>query len=115
MPDEASHLVSRALNALRGVGAPSFLTVLKRFGPRNQAPLSFPVPGWTLAADVPASVPGLLEELDKLDQDVAEAGGRIYLAKDSRQSSSMFLRTYRNCAMTSPSNTFSSDLAERLA
>ena len=115
VPDEASHLVSSALDALRQVGAPSFLTVLKRFGPSNRAPLSFPIPGWTLAADVPASVPGLLEELDKLDHDVARAGGRIYLAKDSRQSSSMFLRTYRNCSMTSPSNLFTSDLAERLA
>lgn len=76
----------RALEVLREVGAPSFLTVLKRFGPSNPAPLSFPIPGWTLAADVPAAVPGLPEVLDQLDAEVAEAGGRLYLAKDSRQS-----------------------------
>ncbi|MBM5799208.1 MAG: FAD-binding oxidoreductase, partial [Cyanobacteria bacterium K_Offshore_0m_m2_072] len=60
VPNEAAHLVPRTLEALRQVGAPSFLTVLKRFGHSNPAPLSFPIPGWTLAADVPAAVPGLL-------------------------------------------------------
>jgi len=94
VPDEAAHLVSRTLEALRKVGAPSFLTVLKRFGPSNPAPLSFPIPGWTLAADVPVAVPGLLEVLDQLDEEVAAASGRLYLAKDSRQSSCMFSRTY---------------------
>lgn len=94
VPDEAAHLVPRTLEALRQVGAPSFLTVLKRFGPSNPAPLSFPIPGWTLAADVSAAIPGLLEVLDQLDEEVAAAGGRLYLAKDSRQSSKTFLRCY---------------------
>ena len=61
VPNEAAHLVPRALEVLRQVGAPSFLTVLKRFGHSNPAPLSFPIPGWTLAADLPAAVPGLLD------------------------------------------------------
>ena len=94
VPNEAAHLVPRALEALRKVGAPSFLTVLKRFGQSNPAPLSFPMPGWTLAADMPAAVPGLLEALDQLDQEVAEVGGRLYLAKDSRQSKHMFEQSY---------------------
>ena len=94
VPNEAAHLVPRTLEALRQVGAPSFLTVLKRFGPSNPAPLSFPIPGWTLAADVPAAVPGLLEVLDQLDEEVAAAGGRLYLAKDSRQSHQVFQRSY---------------------
>jgi len=94
VPNEAAHLVPRTLEALRQVGAPSFLTVLKRFGPSNPAPLSFPIPGWTLAADVPAAVPGLLEILDQLDEEVAAAGGRLYLAKDSRQSRFIFSRGY---------------------
>ena len=94
VPNEAAHLVPRTLEALRKVGAPSFLTVLKRFGHSNPAPLSFPMPGWTLAADVPAAVPGLLEVLDELDEEVAAAGGRLYLAKDSRQSPEMFQRSY---------------------
>ncbi len=94
VPNEAAHLVPRVLEALRQVRAPSFLTVLKRFGSSNPAPLSFPIPGWTLAADVPAAVPGLLEVLDLLDNEVAEAGGRLYLAKDSRQSPQSFSKTY---------------------
>lgn len=94
VPNEAAHLVPRTLEALRKVGAPSFLTVLKRFGPSNTAPLSFPMPGWTLAADVPAAVPGLLEVLDELDEEVAAAGGKLYLAKDSRQSAGMFKNSY---------------------
>jgi decaprenylphospho-beta-D-ribofuranose 2-oxidase len=73
------------------------LTVLKRFGPSNPAPLSFPIPGWTLAADVPAAVPGLLEVLDQLDEEVAAAGGRLYLAKDSRQSGQLFRKSYSKC------------------
>ena len=94
VPDAAARLVPRTLEVLRQVGAPSFLTVLKRFGPGNPAPLSFPIPGWTLAADVPAAVPGLFEALDRLDQEVATAGGRLYLAKDSRQAPAMVQRGY---------------------
>lgn len=96
VPNEAAHLVPRTLEALRQVGAPSFLTVLKRFGPSNPAPLSFPIPGWTLAADVPAAVPGVLEVLDQLDEEVAAVGGRLYLAKDSRQSEKIFRRSYKD-------------------
>ncbi|MFO0015792.1 MAG: FAD-dependent oxidoreductase [Synechococcaceae cyanobacterium] len=98
VPNEAAHLVPRTLEALRQVGAPSFLTVLKRFGPSNPAPLSFPIPGWTLAADVPAAVPGLFDTLNQLDQEVAAAGGRLYLAKDSRQSAEMFHKSYARIA-----------------
>jgi len=121
IPDAASELVPETLAALRKIGAPSFLTVLKRFGPGNPGPLSFPIAGWTLAADVSAAVSGLFEMLDRLDLAVAAAGGRLYLAKDSRQSASMLQRSYPHLAewrdqraLLDPLGVFSSDLARRV-
>jgi decaprenylphospho-beta-D-ribofuranose 2-oxidase len=122
VPDSAGHLIRSALDRLREVGAPSFLTVLKRFGPANPAPLSFPQAGWTLAADVPAGIDGLGAALDELDELVEAAGGRLYLAKDSRQSPQMFAQTYPRLsewqkvrAELDPQGTFTSDLARRLS
>jgi decaprenylphospho-beta-D-ribofuranose 2-oxidase len=121
VPDAAAELVPITLAALRRVGAPSFLTVLKRFGPSNPAPLSFPSPGWTLAADVPAAIDGLEATLAELDEQVASVGGRLYLAKDSRQSAAMFQRTYPRLQewqqarrQLDPRGVFSSDLARRV-
>ena len=122
VPDSAGHLVGRALAALRGVGALSALTVLKRFGASNPAPLSFPQPGWTLAVDVPAGVDGLAAVLDSLDEEVLAAGGRLYLAKDSRMSPAMMAASYPRLAewqrhrdAMDPNGVFTSDLARRLS
>ena len=62
----------------------SGLNVLKRFGEGNAAPLSFPQPGWTITVDFPIAprpAPASATELDEL---VLDAGGRLYLAKESR-------------------------------
>ncbi|MGV1037896.1 MAG: FAD-binding oxidoreductase, partial [Candidatus Nanopelagicales bacterium] len=64
VPDAGSELIGRALRTIAATGGVSFLTVLKRFGPGNQAPMSFPMAGWTLALDIPARVPGLGPVLD---------------------------------------------------
>ena len=121
VPDKSSFLISKILDSLKKIGAPSFLTVLKRFGKANEGLLSFPIEGWTLAVDVPAKLPGLLDTLNSLDELVVNAGGRIYLAKDSMQSSKTFKKSYMRFEewksqknILDPSNIFVSDLSRRL-
>ena len=121
VPDTSAAVIRIALDRLRSAGAPSFLTVLKRFGPANRGPLSFPMPGWTLALDIPASVPGLARTLDDLDDVVLSAGGRHYLAKDARMSPATFaagyprLREWRQRVSAAESGIpFTSDLFRRL-
>ncbi len=71
---------------------PSFLGVLKQLGPGSGL-LSFPLRGYTLAMDFPLT-DTLFDLLDEIDNLVVNAGGRLYLAKDARQSSSTFEAGY---------------------
>ena len=76
-------------------GQGSFLAVLKQFGPANQNLLSFPMDGYTLALDFKMSTM-TVPLLYKLDDMVAEMGGRIYLTKDAVMQEMLFKTTYSN-------------------
>jgi decaprenylphospho-beta-D-ribofuranose 2-oxidase len=113
--------VREALGRFSAANTPSFLAVLKRFETANPGPMSFPMPGWTLALDIPAATPGIAELLDDLDRRVVETGGRVYLAKDSRVDGSLLPAMYPRLgewraaqARLDPAGTMQSDLDRRL-
>jgi decaprenylphospho-beta-D-ribofuranose 2-oxidase len=97
------------------------LAVLKRLGPAGEGMLSFPIEGWTLAVDLPAADPAVYRLLDEVDSLVAEASGRVYLAKDARMRAEHMEAMYPRLgewravkALVDPAHRFRSDLAERL-
>jgi decaprenylphospho-beta-D-ribofuranose 2-oxidase len=99
----------------------SFLAVLKTFGPANAGLLSFPIPGATLALDLPNIGQPLLTLLNELDEIVLRHGGRVYLAKDARLSRAAFEAMYPRAEefrqikqRLDPNGLFSSSLARRL-
>ncbi len=122
VPFEAGDVVRRSLERISALRAPSFVTVLKRFGAGDPGLLSFPMPGWTLALDFPARTPWLSQLLGELDELVLGAGGRLYLAKDSRIPAGLMGQMYpgladfrRLRAQFDPDGVFGSDLSRHLA
>lgn len=121
VPTAAAHLVADVLHALQRADSAPFMATLKRFGPGNGHPLSFPLPGWSLAVDLPANRPHVARALDDLDRRVAHAGGRLYLAKDARLGRSCFEDMYGPLeqwhaarADLDPDGVLRSDLGRRL-
>ena len=81
------------LTAILSSGELPFLNVLKRFGKESGGLLSFPREGYTLAIDFPirANTVALLRRLDAM---VLDAGGRVYLGKDSYLEAATFRAMY---------------------
>ena len=88
----AISVLPEILGRVAASGNASLLAVLKRLG-NSFGTLSFPMPGYTLAMDFPAR-PDIFPLLDELDSLVVKAGGRLYLAKDARQSRHTFEAGY---------------------
>jgi decaprenylphospho-beta-D-ribofuranose 2-oxidase len=122
VPDGREDVVRQALEGLHAASTPAFLAVLKRFGAAGCAPLSFPRPGWTLAMDIPAGGGDRLADmLDDLDERVVEAGGSVYLVKDSRCRAEMVQAMYPRLPQwretrhrLDPDRRFASDLSRRV-
>ena len=121
MPFGAEAAVRRSFEMVSAHRAPSFVTVLKRFGKADPGLLSFPAEGWTLALDFPARTRGLGPLLDELDKLVVAHGGRVYLAKDSRVSAATLEEMYPGLpefrklrADLDPAGILTSDLSRRL-
>jgi FAD/FMN-containing dehydrogenase len=108
------------LGAILSSGELPFLNVLKRLGKESGGVLSFPREGYTFAIDFPVrqNTVALVRRLDAM---VLEAGGRVYLGKDSYLERAMFRAMYPAVdrflaikAKYDPNGVFTSDLARRL-
>jgi decaprenylphospho-beta-D-ribofuranose 2-oxidase len=82
LPPGAEAALRAVLETVAASGLASPLAVLKRMGLGRAGHLSFPMEGWTLAVDFPAR-PAAMPLLRRLTAMAADAGGRIYFAKDS--------------------------------
>ena len=121
VPLDRTDVMRHVIETFSAAGVASFLAVLKRMGPHNPAPLSFPTEGWTLTLDMAAGTKGLAELLARVDAEVLDAGGRHYLAKDSHVSPSAVRRGYPRLGewlatqeQMDPAGVWRSDLARRL-
>ena len=91
--DGGPELLREMVDLIASVGLASPLAVLKTMGEANDGLLSFPTPGFTLAVDLQVSDEAFAL-CDRLDRLVVQAGGRLYLTKDSRMSPEMFRAGY---------------------
>lgn len=111
----------KIIRHIKEAQAGSFLTVLKLFGnPGVTGPLSFPMEGYTLAIDFKMDKQ-VHDLIAKLNDTVADYGGRIYLAKDAVMDQALFEKTYPRkdeflqiCREYDPDNLFVSRLSQRL-
>jgi decaprenylphospho-beta-D-ribofuranose 2-oxidase len=121
VPFESSGFLRIVLDELKRVRLLSSMAVLKSLGEESESLIGFPAKGWTLAIDFPVGNPNLNKTLNLLDEWLIEAGGRVYLTKDSRMNSSCVERMYPRLAEWraikfehDSSNTWQSDQGRRL-
>ncbi len=120
VPVGSERVLEVVIESLRRSRVPCYLAVLKDFGPANDAPLSFPLNGWTLALDLPRAAAGIERLLEEFDEHVAGSGGRVYLSKDSRLRPEMLRAMYPRLEewrtardRSDPERVWCSDLARR--
>jgi decaprenylphospho-beta-D-ribofuranose 2-oxidase len=94
VPFGEENVIRKVIEGLHRAAIPCYLAVLKDFGAGSESPLSFPMPGWTLAMDIPCAAPGLDQTLERFDELVAAGGGRVYLSKDVRMRAAALAAMY---------------------
>ena len=104
--------------AISGLASP--LAVLKRLGPGRAGYMSFPMEGYTLAVDF-ANTKGVEKVVSRLEDKTAQAGGRIYLAKDALSGPETVRAMYpehaewqQAVAKADPDQAYLTDLVRRL-
>jgi decaprenylphospho-beta-D-ribofuranose 2-oxidase len=118
--DDGPRRLQAILTTIFSSGKLPFLNVLKRFGRESEGHLSFPREGYTLAIDFPIRR-DTVTLLRRLDAMVIEAGGRVYLGKDSYLDAASFRTMYARLdewlavkAKYDPRTVFTSDLGRRV-
>ena len=98
----------------------SFLAVIKYMGRPGNGPLSFPLPGFSLALDFPRR-PDTFALMQRLHKIVLRHQGRVYLAKDACISAQDFAHMYprheefqRVLRRIDPQSMMQSDMSRRL-
>ena len=120
VPTDAVEPFKDIIYQIQSSGHYTALNVFKLFGEGNRAPLSYPMKGWNVCVDFPIR-DGLNSFLDRLDDQVMEFGGRLYLAKESRTSAENFHKMYpelpgwlKTRNEIDPTGVFASDMSRRL-
>lgn len=120
LPEGEEQALAPMLERIAESGLASPLAVLKRLGPGRAGMMSFPMAGMTLAVDFPnrPEAEALAMELEWM---AVEAGGRIYLAKDTLSDPDLMARMYpeagefaRIVTEADPKGHFQTDLVRRL-
>ena len=108
------------LERIANSGLASPLAVLKRMGAGRAGHMSFPMEGYTLAVDFPNRGP-VAELYGELEDMTADAGGRLYFAKDALARGGRLAEMYpeldtwrKAVAKIDPDGVYQTDLVRRL-
>lgn len=118
--DEARATLALMMEAVVSSGLASPLSVLKRLGHGRGGMMSFPMEGFTLAVDI-VNKPSAKALLARLNELARNAGGRVYLAKDSSLEAAYLPDMYSELeefraevTKVDPGGVFETDLVKRL-